>query len=268
MVRTPPESMSMNTKAHDKEVPQGWQQRWWAVIHNLTLVASDSELEHAVLPRICCPARPTILAFVNAHALNTVTADTAFAAALLQSDHVFRDGAGMKTLLTRLGKDAGLNLNGTDLIPKLIMHYNGRRIALLGTTDPYLSTAVLHVQQHLAPDSSTCQSDGFQSLASYEHLCASNQPDLILLGMGMPKQELVAQRLREQLTHPCLIVCGGAIIDFMGGKVTRAPQWIRAAGMEWLFRLFREPTRLYKRYVLGNPLFIWRTMKLGKPSVE
>ena len=85
------------------------------------------------------------------------------------------------------------------------------------------------------------------------------QPDLIVLGMGMPKQERVAHLLRSQLDHPCLIVCGGAIIDFMGGRVSRAPLWMRQLGIEWIYRFLHKPVRMFRRYVVGNPQFLWRS---------
>jgi exopolysaccharide biosynthesis WecB/TagA/CpsF family protein len=77
--------------------------------------------------------------------------------------------------------------------------------------------------------------------------------------MGMPKQEAVAARLAASGV-PCLIVCGGAILDFLGGKVHRAPRWMRRLGCEWVFRLMSEPKRLFTRYVLGNPMFLLRTL--------
>ena len=75
----------------------------------------------------------------------------------------------------------------------------------------------------------------------------------------MPKQEVVATRLAASGV-PCLIVCGGAILDFLGGKVDRAPKWGRRLGCEWVFRLIKEPKRLFSRYVVGNPMFLLRTL--------
>ena len=69
--------------------------------------------------------------------------------------------------------------------------------------------------------------------------------------------------LRAALGFPCLIICGGAIIDFLGGKIPRAPRWMRRTGLEWAFRLALEPRRLFRRYVIGNPVFIARTLSLA-----
>jgi exopolysaccharide biosynthesis WecB/TagA/CpsF family protein len=76
--------------------------------------------------------------------------------------------------------------------------------------------------------------------------------------MGMPNQEYLAVCLRERLSHPVLIVNGGAVLDFLGGKVTRAPKVMRNTGTEWAYRLFLEPRRLARRYLLGIPAFFSR----------
>jgi hypothetical protein len=76
--------------------------------------------------------------------------------------------------------------------------------------------------------------------------------------MGMPKQERVALLLRDALAHPCVIVAGGAILDFLAGRFPRAPRALRRVGLEWLYRLAFEPRRLASRYLLGNAAFLWR----------
>jgi exopolysaccharide biosynthesis WecB/TagA/CpsF family protein len=84
----------------------------------------------------------------------------------------------------------------------------------------------------------------------------------------MPRQEQVAVLLRAALGYPCLIVCGGAILDFLGGKTSRAPVWLRRTGLEWAYRLALEPRRLFSRYVLGNPLFVSRALMLAAQSLR
>jgi N-acetylglucosaminyldiphosphoundecaprenol N-acetyl-beta-D-mannosaminyltransferase len=99
-------------------------------------------------------------------------------------------------------------------------------------------------------------------------LATEHRPSLIVLGMGMPRQEEIASLLRGVLDHPCTIVCGGAIIDFLGKKTSRAPLWMRRTGLEWLYRLALEPRRLFRRYVIGNPLFLWRALRLAVQSLR
>ncbi len=197
-----------------------------------------------------------VLAFINAHAMNTLATAQPFYEALAAADIILRDGSGMATLYKMLGQNPGLNLNGTDLIPRLIHAFNGRPIALLGTQEPYLESARATILRTLAPSSTITSEHGFHPAQIYIDFACIHRPALIVLGMGMPKQEQVAVQLRSVLDYPCLIVCGGAIIDFLGGKVSRAPALMRRTGMEWLYRLVLEPRRLFQRYVIGNPKFL------------
>ena len=137
---------------------------------------------------------------------------------------------------------------------------------LFGTQDPWLARAQEAVVTRLAPRSQCVVAHGFLDTARYVRLAAAHRPAVIVLGMGMPRQEEVAAVLRAALGFPCLIICGGAIIDFLGGKTSRAPGWMRGAGLEWLYRLSQEPKRLFRRYVLGNPLFISRALSLAAAS--
>lgn len=199
---------------------------------------------------------PRTLGFVNAHAVNMCHNNVIFYEDLCACDILLRDGAGMKILYRLLRKDAGLNLNGTDFIPELLALYRGQKIALMGTSEPYLSDAAAKIAASGTAIALTI--DGFQPPEAYLALAQSKQPALIILAMGMPRQEAVARLLRENLTHACLIVCGGAILDFMGGKVTRAPALLRKMGLEWIYRLALEPKRLFGRYVVGNLVFLAR----------
>ena len=236
-----------------------WCFRWMKTLDHIRCVQSEQELEDFVA-RLGAPQRPETLAFVNAHAMNCVAAMEDFGAALWNASLVVRDGSGMSILLKALNRKPGLNLNGTDLIPRIIARYDGKPIAMLGTRDPWLGKAVARVQSVLAPASRVTQMDGFQPNSDYLAWVRAHRPALVVLGMGMPKQEQVAALLRDELDYPCLIVCGGAIIDFLGDRITRAPRWMRSLGVEWVYRLMLEPGRLFERYVLGNPVFLLRAM--------
>jgi N-acetylglucosaminyldiphosphoundecaprenol N-acetyl-beta-D-mannosaminyltransferase len=120
----------------------------------------------------------------------------------------------------------------------------------------------LTTARELAPDSDVIGEHGFFELDAYLSLAVEQRSELIVLGMGMPKQELVAAALKRQLVFPCTIVCGGAIIDFLAGRTSRAPVWMRRAGAEWVYRLMLEPKRLFHRYVIGNPIFLLRAVWL------
>jgi N-acetylglucosaminyldiphosphoundecaprenol N-acetyl-beta-D-mannosaminyltransferase len=241
-----------------------WQQRWLAIL-NKTQVVTTTHAVDQLLDTLAHPVNCHVLAFVNAHAMNSSAEAVNFYEALISADTVLRDGSGMALLYRLLGREPGLNLNGTDLIPKIISRFNGRPISLYGTTEPFLSTAAQVMSRTLCSGSKIAVSDGFSNPATYVELAAAQQPALIVLGMGMPKQEIVARLLRNNSHSPCLIVCGGAIVDFLGRRTRRAPKLLRILGLEWAFRLMLEPRRLFSRYVLGNPIFVWRSLRLSWP---
>ncbi len=242
-----------------------WQSRWHSLVQGVVRVHSDHG-EQQLIETLTHPVEPLVVAFVNAHAMNSAAHDTRFYRALLDSDIMLRDGIGMDILFRLLNQEPGLNLNGTDLIPKIIRRYAGRTIALFGTEEPWLAKARDRVLGEFAPGSECITAHGFLEATDYLRLAAARRPELIVLGMGMPRQEEVAGMLRAALDNSCLIVCGGAIIDFMGGKATRAPQWVRSMHLEWVWRLALEPKRLFRRYVMGNPLFLARAFTLAATS--
>lgn len=82
------------------------------------------------------------------------------------------------------------------------------------------------------------------------------RPDIIWVGLSTPKQERWMAAYREKLKAPVLIGVGAAF-DFHAGLKAQAPRWIQRSGLEWLFRLWQEPRRLWRRYLRNNPLFIW-----------
>jgi hypothetical protein len=243
-----------------------WMPRWQQLVQGVVRVHTERG-EQQLLETLAQPKEPTVLAFVNAHAMNSAAQSKKFFDAIMGADIVLRDGIGMAILLRLLNQPPGLNLNGTDLIPKILRLYAGRSIALFGTQDPYLRHARQKVMKQLAPGSMVLTTHGFLETTEYVTLAARHKPELIVLGMGMPRQEEVACVLRAAVGYPCLIVCGGAIIDFMGGKTSRAPAWMRKTGLEWVFRLMLEPKRLFHRYVVGNPLFLARALSMARATI-
>lgn len=236
-----------------------------ALMGKLTLIKEEAALaDH--LKSLEQSGSPKILAFANAQAFNLASRDAAFFEALSAADTLFRDGIGVKIACKFTKRDPGLNLNGTDLIPELIEAYRGKKIAVFGAEADWLDTAVSKLEAAGHRGIIACH--GFQADEVYLDKARETQPDLIVLAMGMPRQERLAIQLRDALAQAGatggLIVNGGAIVDFMAGKVPRAPEWVRKAGLEWAFRLGQEPQRLFKRYVVGNPIFLMRMLRLKR----
>jgi N-acetylglucosaminyldiphosphoundecaprenol N-acetyl-beta-D-mannosaminyltransferase len=95
------------------------------------------------------------------------------------------------------------------------------------------------------------------------------RPDLVLVALGAPKQELWSDRFRNQITPAVAIGVGGSL-DFITGRIKRAPAWMSRAGLEWLFRLGQEPRRMWRRYLIEDPRFVaivarsWRAARRGE----
>jgi N-acetylglucosaminyldiphosphoundecaprenol N-acetyl-beta-D-mannosaminyltransferase len=81
-------------------------------------------------------------------------------------------------------------------------------------------------------------------------------PDIIWVGLGLPKQELWAAEYKGHLDAPVILAVGAAF-DFHAGTVKQAPRWVQNLGMEWFFRLLQEPQRLWRRYLICNTRFLW-----------
>jgi len=92
------------------------------------------------------------------------------------------------------------------------------------------------------------------------------RPDVLFINMGMPRQERWLFDHWDQLDTPVAITAG-ALVDHLAGRVRRPPKWVADMGMEWLVRLAIEPARLWRRYILGLPVFGWRVVcaRLNRP---
>lgn len=94
-----------------------------------------------------------------------------------------------------------------------------------------------------------------ETRASVVEAVRGTSPDVVLVGLGAPKQELSIHESREALRPAVMLGIGGSL-DFLAGTVPRAPTWVSRSGLEWLYRLAREPRRLWKRYLVRDPKFL------------
>lgn len=95
--------------------------------------------------------------------------------------------------------------------------------------------------------------------AAVDHRIAQSGADIVMVGLGCPRQEIFVFEHVDAVRRPMLAV--GAAFDFHAGLLRQAPRWMQDLGLEWLFRLLMEPRRLWKRYAIYNPLFAWMTIK-------
>ena len=227
------------------------------LIGNMTIISDEAEVVD-LLNRLRGNTETSVVSFVNAHAVNLAWQDSRFRASLLGSDLLLRDGVGVKWLLWLLGRRAGVNMNGTDFIPRIIRLYLGERIAVYGSQMCFARKAETAIRRMGGNVVAVC--NGFRDPDYYVRSIKDSRPRLVILGMGMPRQEYLAQHIKKLLEWPVLTVNGGAIIDFLADRFPRAPRLFRRVGVGWLYRLCLEPGRLWRRYLIGNFLFLLRTL--------
>ncbi len=225
----------------------------------------DESLDKVMLAQRYEPVR---VYFANAHCVNIAHKNSLYREALKRTEFVFNDGVGVEIASKILGQSLPSNLGGTDWIPALFDRLQvagaGVRVYLLGGRSQVVEASVALLTTRWPVIEVVGWRDGYFAnesavLADIER----GQPDILLVAMGVPKQELFIdkhwQLLKEHKVK--LAIAGGAILDFITGAVPRAPGWIRRAKMEWAYRLWIEPKRLWKRYLYGNMKFFYLVMK-------
>ena len=200
-------------------------------------------------------------AFINAHCLNIAYKDRAYRKVLQECSEVFADGIGAKIGASMMGFKVEENVNGTDMFPLLAQR--PYRIYLFGGS-PEVAEAALAKARALGGRAEFVGStDGFFKNKNEDELfaeLAELKPDVLLVAMGVPKQEMWINSNLSRLPA-CTAIGVGGLLDFVSGRIPRAPLWMRKTNIEWCFRLYCEPVRLFKRYIIGNPLFLARVCK-------
>jgi len=231
-----------------------------ALINRLRIESSEAG-KQTLLDELSVVEGPRILSYLNAHGFNVAWKSDLIRESFVSSDWLLRDGIGIAILLAVFRRPSGFNLNGTDIIPELLERYRGKRVLMMGSCSPWVEKAAEKASvRHGIQIAGTL--DGFRAHSEYLEMATSHPADLVILGMGTPKQEPIATLLRENLTGDVLIVNGGGILDFISQKVVRAPAWTRRIGLEWTVRLIQDFRRLWRRYLLGNPIFLFRVVVL------
>lgn len=197
------------------------------------------------------------------HTLVTARDDAKLRTALKGAAIVTPDGMPVVWLARALGEDIEDRVYGPDLMLAQCERAAGagQRIWLYGGFD---QAALVQLRANLAnrfpklkivgswspPHRPLTDDETTGLIARIE----ADAPDVVWIGLGSPKQEIWMHRLRDRLSAP--VLCGvGAAFDFHAGRVSQAPRWMQRNGLEWIYRLAREPRRLGPRYVRTNPRF-------------
>ena len=209
--------------------------------------------------------KSTLIAYINAHSCNLSLQDSKYRAALTQADLLYLDGNGPRIAAWFAGRSLPARLTGTDWFDDLcaLCEQRGFRVYLLGSKPGVTSNLILRLQSSHPSLKVVGHDHGYFSPEDDARIIEAinhAQPDLLVLGMGSPYQELWMVKCRDRLDVPVIWGAGG-IFDYASGHVKRAPRWMRALALEWLGRMLIEPRRLAMRYLLGIPIFLYQSIK-------
>jgi exopolysaccharide biosynthesis WecB/TagA/CpsF family protein len=236
----------------------------WKTILGISVASIGWNEAISLLNRMLGERRFTKVSFLNAHNANVASVDAAFADAL-EDFLILPDGVGVDMAAKILyGSPFPANLNGTDFIPGFLQAVSKPlTVGLLGATRRNADAAAGKLAAIAPQHNYVVIHDGYfspQEEPGVVETIRALRPDILLVAMGVPRQELwIARNLTEK--HCTLPIAVGALLDFLSGAVPRAPGWMRRMRLEWLFRLIVEPGRLWRRYIVGNPLFLARVLR-------
>lgn len=185
------------------------------------------------------------------------------------ADLVVADGMPLIWASRYLGTPLVARVTGADLFPKLchVAGSRGYRIFLFGALPGAAETAaqkLIDSDPRIVVAGTYCPPYGFEHDEVENKNCIDRirraRPDILFVGLGAPKQEKWIYRHRDELGVPVSVGVGAAI-DFMAGFVRRAPRFVQNAGIEWLWRIMMEPRRLWRRYLVDDPVFFYYVWK-------
>lgn len=228
-------------------------------------VPIDAITSHAAVQRLLGWARhreSRVVCICNAHSIVSATQMPAFKAAVEDADLATPDGAPVAWMLRRLGVVGQARVSGPDLMADYfeVAATAGEAIFLFGSTDQTLAALrtellrrwpTLRIAGSLSPPFRPLQPE---EDAEIVRAINDSGASTVWVSLGCPKQELWMAAHRDRVQ--AVMIGVGAAFDFHAGTVHRAPAWMRANGLEWLHRLYSEPRRLWRRYLVTNTLFV------------
>lgn len=230
------------------------------------------------------PEGKLLINTINAHSYNTARRDALFAEALQQGDALIPDGISIVKACRWIHavSQPRERIAGWDLFEYEMSRLETRacasaqtvqdsaapresrcRVMFMGSSQRVLDLVVerartvyphLEILTYSPPYKPVFTDDDNRAIIQAIN---DADPDLLWIGMTAPKQEKWAYAHWDEMHIRCHVGTIGAVFDFFAGTVARAPQWWQRHGLEWLYRLLKEPRRMWRRYIIGNAVFLW-----------
>jgi len=210
--------------------------------------------------------------FINADCLNKTFDNNLYKQSLKEADYILPDGSGINMACNILNNPLIQNLNGTDLFPHIcsLAQKHAFTVYLLGAKQ----NIAKEVKEQLLIKYPHLKIIGYnhgyfkeEDIPSLLQEINQLKPDILFVALGAPFQELFIHQYKHLLNAKLLLGVGG-LLDFYSNKTKRAPLFIREIGFEWVYRMIQEPKRMWKRYLLGNPTFLYRVFLYKRKSAK
>lgn len=232
-------------------------------LKTMMLVGSKDELAKI-------PEGKVLINTINAHSYNVARKDQLFAEALTKGDYLIPDGMSVVKACKWLDAKSQPKerIAGADLFEFEMNKLNskGGTAMFMGSSEKTLAKIVqqaakvypnLKVVTYSPPYKPEFNDEDNKAIINAINTA---NPDLLWIGMTAPKQEKWTYSHWNDLHIHCHVGTIGAVFDFFAGNTKRAPQWWQRHGLEWLYRLIKEPRRMWRRYIIGNTVFLWHML--------
>ena len=217
------------------------------------------------------PEGKLLINTINAHSYNTAQKDVVFAEALTNGDVLIPDGASIVKACRwiKAKSQPKERIAGWDLFVHEMERVNKenegakKKVMFLGSSNNVLALIKARAEKDYPNIEVITFSPPYKPVFSDEdnrmmiEAINNTKPDLLWIGMTAPKQEKWAYAHWNELNINCHAGTIGAVFDFYAGTIQRAPIWWQEHSLEWLYRLLKEPKRMWRRYLIGNILFLW-----------
>jgi len=203
------------------------------------------------------------ITYFNQHCFNNYKLDKIYRDLIENNFTVFLDGFGVYVALKFFGYKNIQKFNATDLYTKIFQQFsaNQTKLFLIGGsfTDEFISLKAKENNLNICG-----YQKGYFNDDDFSRIVESIKnalPEIVIIGMGVPLQEILTAKISDS-TQDKILLCVGGFIEFFFGTKKRAPDVLRNLGFEWFHRLAKEPKRLWRRYIIGIPLFVFRVLRL------
>lgn len=239
-------------------------------IDNLSMEEAIEEIDKLITEK-----EPSYIVTPNVDHIVKLEKDIEFKKVYKNADLILTDGMPLIWISKLYGSPIKEKISGSDLFPKVcdLASQKGYKIFLLGAAEGVASKAANNLREKyrgLNVVGTYSPSYGFESKENeIEHIINiinEKKPDILAVGLGAPKQEKFLFKYREKLNVPVSLAIG-ASIDFEAGNIKRAPKWMQNMGLEWLYRLYKEPRRMFKRYIIDDMIIFSLILKYRKKEI-